>query len=37
MIKNYFKDVDKLLMSIHEYRRLSNIPKGEYTLNDLLK
>ncbi len=36
-VKNYFKDVDKLLMSIHEYRRLSNIPKGEYTLNDLLK
>jgi len=36
-VKEYFKDIDKLLASIHEYQRVSRIPKGEYTLFNLLK
>ncbi len=36
-VKDYFSDTDKLLESIREYRRVSNIPKGENTLFDLLK
>ncbi len=36
-VKNYFSDIDKLLKSIHEYRRVSNIKRHEYTLFDLLK
>ena len=36
-VKGYFNDVSILVDSIIEYRRISNIPKGEYTLSDLLK
>lgn len=36
-VKDYFSDTDKLLKSIHEYRRVSKIKKEEYTLSDLLK
>lgn len=36
-VKGYFSDTDKLIESIREYRRVSNIPKGENTLFDLLK
>ncbi|CAA6805385.1 MAG: Unknown protein [uncultured Sulfurovum sp.] len=36
-VKDYFSDIDKLLKSIYEYRRVSNIQKGEQTLFDLLK
>ncbi len=36
-VKDYFSDTEKLLKSIHEYRRVSKIKKGEYTLFDLLK
>jgi len=36
-VKDYFKDIDKLVKSICEYRRISNIKNGEYTLSDLLK
>jgi len=36
-VKKYFSDTDKLLASIHEYRRVSKIPKGEDTLFNLLK
>lgn len=36
-VKGYFSDTDKLIKSILEYRRVSNIPKGENTLFDLLK
>lgn len=36
-VKDYFSDTNKLFKSIHEYRRVSNIKKGEYTLFDLLK
>ncbi|WP_121628249.1 hypothetical protein [Poseidonibacter antarcticus] len=36
-VKDYFNDIDKLLESIHEYCRVSQIKKGENTLFDLLK
>jgi hypothetical protein len=36
-VKEYFKDVDKLVNSIQEYKRVSNIKDKEYTLSDLLK
>ena len=36
-INNYFEDVNKLIKAINEYKRVSNIKKGEYTLADLLK
>ncbi len=36
-VKKYFADIDKLTDAIFEYRRVSNLPKGEYSLNDLLK
>jgi len=36
-VKEYFNNINKLIESIHEYRRISNIKKGEYTLVDLLK
>jgi len=36
-VKDYFSDTDKLIKSIHEYRRVSNIKRGEITLSDLLK
>lgn len=36
-VKRYFADVNSLITAIQEYRRISNIPKGEYSLFDLLK
>ena len=36
-IKVYFSDVNFLISAITEYRRVSNIPNGEYSLFDLLK
>ena len=36
-VKEYFSDPDTLVRAIKEYRRTANIPKGEYTLLDLLK
>ncbi|MBQ2881878.1 MAG: hypothetical protein IJE40_06380 [Clostridia bacterium] len=36
-VKHYFSDVEVLISAIREYRRLSNIPKNEYTLSDILK
>lgn len=36
-VKNYFSDVDTLIAAIREYKRVSSVPKGEYTLYDLLK
>lgn len=36
-VKEYFSDIGKLICSIKEYRRVSRIIKGEYTLFDLLK
>lgn len=35
-VKWYFADVTSLIESIEEYRRVSNVPNGEYTLYDLL-
>ena len=36
-IKEYFKDVNKLVNAIKEYKRVSKIPTGEKCLYDLLK
>lgn len=36
-IKDYFNDVDSLVKAIKEYKRVSNVQRGEYTLADLLK
>jgi len=36
-VKDYFSDINKLITSINEYKRVSNIPKSEYTLFNLLK
>lgn len=36
-VENYFSDIDGLIRAIREYRRVSDIPKGEYSLCDLLK
>ena len=36
-VKKYFSDPDTLVRAIKEYRRMANIPNGEYTLLDLLK
>lgn len=36
-IKEYFSDIDVLVRSIKEYKRVSNIKRGEYALADLLK
>ena len=33
----YFNDTAKLVKAIKEYKRNANIPKGEYSLIDLLK
>ena len=36
-VTGYFSDVDKLVSAIKEYKRVSKIRNGEYTLADLLK
>lgn len=36
-VKSYFSDPQILVKAIKEYRRTANIPKGEYSLADLLK
>ena len=36
-VQDYFQDADKLIAAIREYKRVSNIPHGEYSLADLLK
>lgn len=36
-VKDYFSEVQLLIYAIGEYHRRANIPKGEYTLFDLLK
>ena len=35
-VKSYFADPNVLVDAIREYRRTADIPKGEYTLEDLL-
>ena len=36
-VKNYFSDPGILVAAIKKYHEMSRIPKGEYTLMDLLK
>ena len=36
-VNKYFDDINKLIASIREYKRVSRIPGGEQTLADLLK
>ena len=36
-VKDYFSNPQALVNAIKEYRRTANIPKGEYSLSDLLK
>lgn len=36
-VKNYFSNSDILIAAIKKYTQISKIPKGEYTLLDLLK
>ena len=36
-VKDYFSNPKILLKAIKEYRRTANIPRGEYSLYDLLK
>lgn len=36
-VKEYFRDVDKLIYALREYKRLKKIKKNEYTLLDLIK
>lgn len=36
-VKNYFSSPDILVSAIKKYHKMSRIPKGEYTLLDLLK
>ena len=36
-VKKYFSDPDTLVRATKEYRRMANIPNGEYTLLGLLK
>lgn len=36
-VRMYFNDSSKLVNAIKDYRKVSNIPKGEYSLNDLLR
>jgi hypothetical protein len=36
-VRKYFSDVATLIRCIIEYKRISRIPNGEYTLCDLLK
>ena len=36
-VLDYFRDSSVLVAAIKEYHRTARIPKGEYTLLDLLK
>ena len=36
-VKAYFSDSEMLVAAIKKYHEISRIPKGEYTLMDLLK
>ena len=36
-VKNYFSDPQILVNAIKKYKSMANIPRGEYTLLDLLK
>lgn len=36
-VKSYFTNIDELIAAIQEYKRVSNIQRGEFALDDLLK
>ena len=36
-VENYFSNINSLISTIQEYKRISLVRKGEYTLSDLLK
>lgn len=36
-VQEYFKDIDVLVAAIHEYKRVSDVKRGEITLADILK
>lgn len=36
-VESYFRDANVLVSAIEEYKRVSHIPRGEYSLADLLK
>lgn len=36
-VKDYFSDSEELIKCINEYKRLSKINKGEYTIADIIK
>lgn len=36
-VSDYFSAPEKLICAIREYRRVANVPNGEYTLADLLQ
>lgn len=36
-VSEYFSNVDLLVKAIMEYKRISSVPKNEYSLQDLLK
>lgn len=36
-VSNYFKNIEKLVFAIKEYKHISKLQKGEITLADLLK
>lgn len=36
-IEGYFMNIDRLVSAIYEYKRVSDVRKGEYSLVDLLK
>lgn len=36
-VRKYFSDVDSLVAAIREYKRVSDVQRGEYTLADLLR
>lgn len=36
-VREYFKDTEKLINAIYEYKRVSNVKRNEFTLADILK
>lgn len=36
-VRSYFSDCNTLIAAIHEYKRVSNIKNGEFSLSDLLQ
>ena len=36
-LKEYFKDINRLVDAVNEYKRVSKVRADEYTLADLIK